>query len=312
MVYARIKEKVGELIVKDYLRHKIFNVINIKGITAIEFLDFEGKYKNYIESHDFWELCYVKKGEVVVYVEEKRIELFENQLLLIPPEHKHYYVSDNDNQNRIFVVCFDSTSNILETLSMVNFNLDTDQIYCLDRIIYEAKNTFKVNKKDLLELVSSPIFGGKQGIMLQLEYLIICLVRQLSCLKNHELVFLSDKNYYSDFVNVVISFLKENVRKKVSLNDICDKMKCSRSFLCRIFKEQTGETVFSYFNKLKAEEVKGMLKETTMSISDISYTLGFDEVKYFDFFFKKYFGETPSSFRKKEGDSFDNNSNRKN
>jgi len=40
---------------KTYLRHKVLNVVDIKELTAIEYLDFEGKYKEYVEKHDFWE-----------------------------------------------------------------------------------------------------------------------------------------------------------------------------------------------------------------------------------------------------------------
>ncbi len=284
---------------KEYLRHKILNVINIKGLTASEYLDLDGKYKNYAESHDFWEICYVKKGKITLNLDEKELILSKNQLLIIPPNHKHCYMSMEED-NSVFVVCFESVSNILNPLSMVRFNINSDQIYCLEKIIYESENTFKMNDNDLLEVLASPNFGGKQAILLQLEYLLICLARQRSADENCELVFLSDKNFYSDFVGVVISFLAENVRERVSLNDICDKMKCSRAFLCKIFKEQTGKTIFSYFNQLKVEEAKNMLLETDMSISDISYSLGFNETKYFDFFFKKHVGVTPKSFKKKE------------
>lgn len=284
---------------KEYLRHKILNVINIKGLTALEFLDLDGKYKNYEESHDFWEICYVKKGKITLHIDQKSLTLSENQLLIIPPNYTHQYESLEDDNN-VFVMCFESVSNILNPLSMVRFKLKEEQIYCLEKIIYESENTFKMNDNDLLEVLNSPNFGGKQAILLQLEYLLICLTRQLSADENCELVFLSDNNFYSDFVGVVISFLAENVRERVSLNDICDRMKCSRSFLCKVFKDQTGKTIFSYFNQMKIDEAKNMLLETDMSISDISYSLGFNETKYFDFFFKKHVGVTPKTFKKKE------------
>ena len=51
---------------KTYLRHKSLNVIDIKELIALEYLDFEGTYKDYVEKHDFWEICYVKKGSISV------------------------------------------------------------------------------------------------------------------------------------------------------------------------------------------------------------------------------------------------------
>ncbi len=285
---------------KEYLRHKIFNVINIKGLVALEFLDLNGKYKNYTESHDFWEICYVKNGEITLIIDEKKYHLSKNQLMLVPPNHEHQYNSKEDSQNDIFVVCFESASRVLNSLAFVKFYLDEEQSYSLNRIIYEAENTFKMGDNELLETIQNPNFGGKQAILLQLEYLLICLTRKLSDGDKKELFFLSDKDFHSDLVDVIISFLNENIRTKLSLNDICERMNCSRSFLCKIFKEQMGETIFSYFNKLKVEEAKNMLCEKDLSISDISYSLGFNELKYFDFFFKKYVGMTPNNYRKKK------------
>lgn len=87
---------------KTYLRHRIRNVIDIKELIALEFLDFEGKYRNYEESHDFWELCFVAVGEISVRIEDKDIPLAQNHLILISPNKKHAYHSEAGNQNKAF------------------------------------------------------------------------------------------------------------------------------------------------------------------------------------------------------------------
>ena len=51
---------------KTYLRHRTLNVIDVKELIALEYLDFEGKYKDYSERHDFWELCYAESGDIDV------------------------------------------------------------------------------------------------------------------------------------------------------------------------------------------------------------------------------------------------------
>ena len=284
---------------RDYIRHEIINVVDIKGLTALEFLNFQGKYKAYSEKHNFWELCYVKSGEIDLIVNGSSVKLSEKQLFLIPPDCEHSYVSKN-NKDCVFVACFESISHILKPVAMTCFRLNDVQMNCMENIIFETKNTFVMNSRDLLEVNANPNFGGKQAIILQLEYLLICLTRQLSAEKNLEWVFLREESFYSDLADVIISFLNENVHRKLSLDDICEKMHYSRSFLCKVFKMETKETIFSYFNRLKMDEAKKMLAETSLSISDISYRLGFDEVKYFDYFFKKYEGVTPSKFRRAE------------
>ncbi len=284
---------------KGYLHHKIYNAINIKGLTALEFLDFKGKYKDYSENHEFWEICYVKEGEISLTVKGKDITISKDQLFIIPPNYTHCY-KDKLQKSKAFVICFESVSDVLKSLSRVLFDLTFDQIYCLDKIILENEKTFKMDDSDLLEIIQNPIFGGKQAIILQLEYLLILLARENFNHNSNKIILLNEETFYEEFINLVISFLKENLNKKLYLNEICEKLHCSRSFLCRVFKEQTGQTTIAYFNNLKACEAKNMLIDTDMSILEISSALGFNEVKYFDFFFKKNIGLTPTDFRNKE------------
>ena len=85
---------------KKYLKHKILNLIDIKELTAVEYLNFDGKYRDYIEKHNFWELCFVEIGEIKLTVEDNSYLLSENSLILIPPNKSHSYYSKNGNQSK--------------------------------------------------------------------------------------------------------------------------------------------------------------------------------------------------------------------
>ena len=283
---------------KAYLKHKILNLVDIKELTAIEHLDFEGKYKNYVEKHDFWELCFVEKGDVSLTVDEKKYTLNENSLILISPNKKHSYHSHNGNKNKAFVICFQCFSHALRPLSEMKFDSDGNDRANIEKIMAESKDTFCMNKEDLLEVVASPVVGGQQMIILLLECLLINLIRTVSSKENSDIVFLSGEDFYRNLVDTVIVFLRENINKKISLDEICAKFSYSKSFLCKTFKSQTGDTLISYFNKIKVEEAKKLLESTNRTVTDISYSLGFQEIKYFDYIFKKYTGTSPAVFRK--------------
>lgn len=284
---------------KTYLRYKILNVIDIKEIIALEYLDFEGKYKEYVEKHDFWELCYVEKGTVFVDTDNERHKLSEKEIMLINPNTTHSYFSNNGNETRVFVICFESSSRLLKSLGDLHLLADTEQTESINRIINECEKTFCFNEDGTMELLESPAFGGVQLILIQLEYLLICLLRTLSEEKNREIVFLNEDMFYEGITDVIIEFLKENIRKKLTLKEICAKVNYSSSFLCKKFKAQTGETMIEFFNRLKIDEAKKQLVNTEKAVAAISLELGFSEVKYFGAIFKKNTGLSPTEYRKK-------------
>ncbi|MBE7036632.1 MAG: helix-turn-helix domain-containing protein [Ruminococcaceae bacterium] len=283
---------------KTYLKHKIHNVIDIKGLTALEYLDFRGKYKNYEEQHNFWELCYVENGKIMLVLEGKSVTLNEGEIFFIPPEKTHSYICNDYKKGKAFVVCFETFSHTMKTLGETPYALDEVLKDYVLRIISEYKQTFFMNDKDQLEVIKNANFGGQQAIILHLEYIIICILRKLSEEKNPEVVFLNKEDFYAKLSGIIIDYFQTNINRKISLEEICAKVNYSRSFLCKIFKEQMGESLFSYFNRMKIEEAKKLLSETDLSVTAVSKELGFSDIKYFGAFFKKNEGMSPAMYKK--------------
>lgn len=285
---------------KTYLRHKILNVVDVKELIALEYLDFEGKYQDYAESHDFWELCYIERGTVVLLLEDREQMLLEREIILIPPNKRHSYFSLMGNANSVFVICFESSSQSLRALSEFRFFAEREQTNQMKQIIEESKKTFRMNESDLLEALPNPIFGGQQVILLQLERLLIYLLRRLSVEKNSDVVFLNGDDFYKDMVEVILRYFRRNLHEKLSLDDICERFNYSRSFLCKMFKEETGESLMTCFARLKMEEAARMLAHSDKTVSAIATELGYSEAKYFCATFKKHMGVSPGWYRKQQ------------
>ncbi len=283
---------------KTYLRHKIHNVISIKELAAMEYLDFNGKYKNYEDEHNFWEMCYVEQGSVELTLDGDKILLKSGDVVFVPPEKIHVYTTDQPESCSAFVVCFETFSYELKSLGAMAVPLNEELKNCVKIMLDEYEHTFFMNEEEHLQVLEKPNFGGQQVIILQLEYLIIRLLQRLSAKKNPQVVFLDKDDFYAKLSDVIIDYFQTNISAKLSLTDICHKVNYSRSFLCRIFKEQTGETLSNCFNRLKINEAKNLLAETDMRITTISKELGFSDVKYFGALFKKTEGMTPSQYKK--------------
>jgi AraC family transcriptional regulator, transcriptional activator of pobA len=80
--------------------------------------------------------------------------------------------------------------------------------------------------------------------------------------------------------------------------DFANTLNVHINHLNKVLKETTGKTTTEIVNGRIAEEAKILLKQTQWNVSEVAFTLGFDEVAHFSNFFKKHTGLSPLRFRK--------------
>ncbi|MCR9014485.1 AraC family transcriptional regulator [Aquiflexum gelatinilyticum] len=97
--------------------------------------------------------------------------------------------------------------------------------------------------------------------------------------------------------NVMAFILAENHRN-ISLKEVAETANMSKEAFCRFFKERTGKTYTEFLNELRIHKSCHLLQETDLSISQIAYQTGFQNLSYFNRAFKKYILTTPKLFRK--------------
>lgn len=79
--------------------------------------------------------------------------------------------------------------------------------------------------------------------------------------------------------------------------DYADKLAIHVNHLNKVLRENTGRTTSDFISSRIAQEAKILLKQTDWNISEIAYSLGFEEVAHFSNFFKKQSGVSPLAFR---------------
>lgn len=104
--------------------------------------------------------------------------------------------------------------------------------------------------------------------------------------------------------NPVILQIKDFVRKNcgvetLSVKDIGDHVYLSPSYVCTLFKTETGKTLNQYITEYRMERAKEMLEDLRYKISEVSVTVGYSDGNYFGKIFKKKFGLSPSEYREK-------------
>jgi AraC-like DNA-binding protein len=79
--------------------------------------------------------------------------------------------------------------------------------------------------------------------------------------------------------------------------DYANHLSIHANYLNRAVKEVTGKPTTAHITERVISEAKALLQHTDWSISEIAYSLGFDYPTYFNNYFKRITGNTPTSFR---------------
>ncbi|MEM6893139.1 MAG: AraC family transcriptional regulator [Bacteroidota bacterium] len=99
-------------------------------------------------------------------------------------------------------------------------------------------------------------------------------------------------------VHAVKEFISNNLEARTSLDELARQAGTNTFTLKKGFKALYGTSVFAYWNLLRMEKAKALLKESTLSIGEIAEQLGFKSQHHFSSTFKKAYGITPSQMRK--------------
>jgi len=97
------------------------------------------------------------------------------------------------------------------------------------------------------------------------------------------------------------NFIMENFTKKISLKEISDVAGLSPPYFSTIFKEEMGENLSKYLNRLRVEKASHLLLETDMSLSEIAACCCFEDQSWFSKKFKAYTGISPGKYRNQGG-----------
>lgn len=96
----------------------------------------------------------------------------------------------------------------------------------------------------------------------------------------------------------VMRYILENSHRSISLDEIAEQAFMSKEAFCRFFKLRTRKTFTQYLQQLRITEAKKLLLETDLSISQVSFQVGFQTLSHFNKTFKTMTEQTPKSWRK--------------
>jgi AraC family transcriptional regulator len=96
----------------------------------------------------------------------------------------------------------------------------------------------------------------------------------------------------------VLDFIEANLDQDIRLEDLAQVSGLSKYYFSRLFKQTMEIPPHQYIIRRRIERAKGLLKQTKMSIADVSLASGFGHQSHLSYHFKRIVGISPKAFRK--------------
>lgn len=98
-------------------------------------------------------------------------------------------------------------------------------------------------------------------------------------------------------VQEIKAYLESHFHENIQLDQLAEHFDLSPSYISNLYSKSTGQTISEYTTFLRIQKSKQLLRESSLKISKISKSVGYDNQRYFCHVFKKLVGISPGQFR---------------
>ena len=251
-------------------------------------------------THDYFQIYYVIKGNLVHYVDGKSSHLSRGNMSIIPPHVTHYIEMGADtvfysfsfmpdfigelSQNNRLAINFMKTLQENKTIRP-KITVDADEILYIENIMEHI----------LIEFTEKPLGYGET-------------VRAYSIL----LLTMFSRHYFTSIENITehfennkqiilhcIQYIEENFTEDISLEEISSRCAMSKSCFCNLFHDITGHSFKNYLNLCRIKQSVVYIRNG-YKISAIYGLCGFNDFSTFYRNFKKFMGISPAEYKEEQ------------
>ncbi len=227
-------------------------------------------------------LHYVVKGSGTLNYGDKTYAISEKDVFCLVPDVLLSYYPDEGNPWRYFWINFEGVEGE-ELVKAMGFSKDCPI----------KKATMSEEVLAIFENILSSSISQKEAYY-KVKSALFALVSTF-CENKHADEFIKS----SDLVQRVKEILTLNYKNaSFSIEVLCDIMHVSHSYICRLFKQQTGQTVVKALIDLRLLKSVELLSGGEYLVKDLASLVGFNDELHFMKEFKKKFGVTVKQYRK--------------
>lgn len=252
-------------------------------------------------SHEFYELVYMKKGAAIFEIMGTPVNLGPNDIIIIKPKQFHKFIVQSDLGCEFIVLNFkfespeNSEFSEVPVEDFLNFVSSRETGPYITLKVSQKNEIVTLLNRIVKERISAEIGSEFLNYLMVLE-LFVLISRALKMEWENSIKFKSPK--LKELIDISVNYINTNFERDISLGDIAKFVFLSPSYFTRAFKEEIKVSPINYLLKVRIERAKELLADTDQKISDIALSVGFSNQQRFNEIFKKYCSITPLQYRK--------------
>ena len=228
--------------------------------------------------HGYFELIFVMDGEINIQTENADISVKAGNMAIMMPYEIHGFKT-------------------LDSSKMLVMEFPVEYIAEYKKL-FEGK-TFKspvVDMSSLLQEMVYELITEQNKSIFDKKAIIYRAVSEF--MKKTELTEFGA--IPSDIFRRAVKYISENFAEDISQQSVASAIGVSTEHLSRVLSRQQNFGFIEIVNSARIKEAKKLMEETSMSVADVAFTVGFGSIRNFNRICKKYFNCTPTDLRKSE------------
>ena len=282
-----------------FLEQQSFLPVIIKSIERIH----DSTWSMNPNSHDHFEMLYMKRGSSVFTVNGDDVALEPNSMIIIRPGQTHKFSVTSEGSCEFIVLSFtfeNKRGSDISTVSLDDFiefvNTDNAGAYIHARL---------TRKNEIAAVLDNILRERDRGLMwddLMTHLLLMELFVLISrTLKNEWEQNIKNRSLkIKEVIHIAKDYIDANYSRDLSLSDVAKYVFLSESYFAHTFKNEFGISPKSYLLHVRIEASKELLAHTDMKINDIALSVGFRSQQRYNDMFRKCMNMTPLRYRRQQ------------
>lgn len=238
-------------------------------------------------THEYFQMTYVFEGEGAFILGDKRFQLNQRTLLLIPPSILH------------------NINSVTKTIKTYNIKFSISNQLFLNKItkipsVIKPPSFFFERLQEIHRHGMEKLPFYKEKCLIEMADILIDLLR-----------FEEEKSVSNDrprhprqklnpHLQSALNYLYDNYHRDVSAQNLEKESCCSYRHLSSLFKKEFCMAPIAFLEKLRIEKAQDLIRHSDYELKKIAEIVGFHSVHYFTTVFKKLIGVPPGEWRKGE------------